>query len=144
MAQQRAAASTVSVTVNDTVKAEVTETTLLDAVAAPTKPGPMGTTFLPSKTIPGVKHAKYPARRAFAQPKFQVLTNHFEVTFKPDTHIYVYEIDGIPAGKSKLPSRLGTSCETIRTASPPTISRRSSHGRISTKRSSWPRKSRAT
>lgn len=100
-AQQAASNSASNVTVQDTVKAESTESSLPAAVDAPTRLGPKGDLFRPSKNLPHVTHSKYPARRGFAASNQEVMTNHFEVGFKSGTRMFVYEIDGIPSGKSK-------------------------------------------
>jgi eukaryotic translation initiation factor 2C len=45
--------------------------------------------------------SQYPLRTSFATPTSEVLTNHFEITWKENTQFYVYEILEIPASKSK-------------------------------------------
>jgi eukaryotic translation initiation factor 2C len=48
----------------------------------------------------------FPLRKALTPAQTQVLTNHFEVKFKPGTRFFVYQIVGVPTGRSKRKTKL--------------------------------------
>jgi eukaryotic translation initiation factor 2C len=50
--------------------------------------------------------APFPLRKAQTLAQAQVLTNHFEVKFKSNTKFFVYQIVGIPTGRSKRNTKL--------------------------------------
>lgn len=47
----------------------------------------------------------FPLRKTFAKPSSDVLTNHFDVTWKDHIRFYVYEVLNLPASKSKRQSK---------------------------------------
>jgi len=102
IAGQQQISDTQSLTkVQDVLRDEEVESTLPKALVASKDLATPGLQFNPSTNIPTVGHAKFPARKNFGVSHRDVLTNHFEVTFEPETPIFVYRIEGIPAGKTK-------------------------------------------
>ena len=78
------------------------ETTLPNPAAAPSSK--QITSGEPSKArnqIAKIGNAKYPQGKEFSKSTSQVLTNHFEVSWKADTKFYVYEIVDVPAGSKR-------------------------------------------
>lgn len=88
--------------VRDITQTDPVETCAPDFVNVPDKdPVGPGNVFQPELALSKAKKAEFPLRKAFAQASSDVLTNHFEVRFKPKTRFFVYEILKIPGGKSK-------------------------------------------
>ncbi|EMD90548.1 hypothetical protein COCC4DRAFT_127590 [Bipolaris maydis ATCC 48331] len=88
--------------VRDITQTDPVETCAPKFVHVPDKdPVGPGNAFQPELALSKANKAEFPLRKAFAQASSDVLTNHFEVRFKPNTRFFVYEILKIPGGKSK-------------------------------------------
>ncbi|EMD58844.1 hypothetical protein COCSADRAFT_348224 [Bipolaris sorokiniana ND90Pr] len=88
--------------VRDITQTDPVETCAPKFVHVPDKdPVGPGNAFQSELALSRAKKAEFPLRKAFAQASSDVLTNHFEVRFKPKTRFFIYEILKIPGGKSK-------------------------------------------
>jgi eukaryotic translation initiation factor 2C len=64
-----------------------------------------GNTFNPIPSLSKAGEAKFALRKELSISSSQVFTNHFEISFKPKTEFFVYEVLKMPTGKSKRKSR---------------------------------------
>ncbi|KAF2798180.1 Piwi-domain-containing protein [Melanomma pulvis-pyrius CBS 109.77] len=65
-----------------------------------------GNVFRPRHVPHKDSNALFPLRKSLSPAHGQVLTNHFEVKFKPNTQFFVYQIMGVSTSKSKRGTKL--------------------------------------